>query len=68
MSNEDVVKMLECIENQSFCDESNRTYEYCMETDCTKCQIDFCKQVLKENGMLMFYQNLMIGGKRFARA
>ncbi len=53
MSNEDVIKMLECIENHTFCDYTNRDYDYCMENDCTECQIDFCNQELKQGKMLM---------------
>lgn len=53
MSNGDIVRMLECIENQAFCEDANRSFEYCQENDCIKCQIDFCKQELKQGKMLI---------------
>lgn len=54
MSREDVIKMLECIENHTFCEDANRSFDYCQEEDCIQCQIDFCKKNLKEGYTLMF--------------
>lgn len=54
MTNEDIVRMFECIENHVFCEDANRSFDYCQEVDCLQCQIDFCKQELKEGKMLMF--------------
>lgn len=56
MSNEDIVKMLECIEILAFCEDANRSFDYCEEDgrECVECQIDFCKQELKQGKTLKF--------------
>lgn len=54
MSNEDVVKMIECIKEHVFCEDANRGFDYCQETDCTECQIDFCIEELNQGKMLVF--------------
>ncbi len=52
MDREDIIKMLECIGSHAFCEDANRDYDYCMEGDCTECQIDFCKRQLEEGKVL----------------
>ncbi len=54
MTNEDIVKMLECIQEHTFCEDANRSFDYCQETDCLECQIDFCKEELRRGKILMF--------------
>lgn len=54
MSNEEVIAMLDCIQNCVFCEDANRECEYCQNTNCTECQVDFCKRQLEEGKELAF--------------
>lgn len=47
-------KCLDVLKIMCFCEDANRSFDYCQEEDCAQCQIDFCKQELKEGKMLMF--------------
>ena len=56
MENEDIIKMLDCILRNSFCEDANRSYQYCQDNNCTDCQVEFCKKQLEEGkkvGVLM---------------
>lgn len=48
MENEDIIKMLDCILRNSFCEDANRSYQYCQDNNCTDCQVEFCKKQLEE--------------------
>lgn len=54
MANNDVERLLECIQNHAFCEDVNGDYDYCCQTDCTDCQIEFCKKELEQGHTLMF--------------
>lgn len=53
MNNKDVIRMLEDIENRTFCKNGYMDFEYCPDEGCLQCQINFCKQEL-ENGLADF--------------
>lgn len=54
MENKDVIAMLECIQSNVFCEDANRSYEYCQNTNCTECQVAYCRQMLEAGITLEF--------------
>ena len=53
MENKDAMRLLECIQHNLFCEEANRSYEYCQNTNCTDCQIEFCMEQLEDGKELV---------------
>lgn len=54
MENEDIIKMLDCILRNSFCEDANRSYQYCQDNYCTDCQVEYCKKQLEEGKKLVY--------------
>lgn len=48
MENRDAMRLLECIQENKFCEEANRNYEYCQNTNCTECQVEFFMKQLED--------------------
>lgn len=53
MSNEKVIAMLVCIQANTFCEDACRDYKYCNNTNCTECQVDFCRRQLEDGKELV---------------
>lgn len=51
MTNEEVIRMLEAIERQEFCEDVERNH--CREEDnCTECMVSYCKNQLKQGKII----------------